>query len=69
MGLNIGSFFAGAQATGGGVIGMLGQFSSISLGLTALTGKSIHGLLTKEGPAKETAKEVKDLIQPGGQVV
>jgi len=34
--IGIGSFFAGAQATGGGLIGTLGQFSSISLGLNAL---------------------------------
>lgn len=43
--LSFGSFFAGGQAAIGGTTGMLGQISSISLGLTALTGKSIFNML------------------------
>lgn len=37
--IGIGSFFAGAQATGGGIIGTLGQFSSINFGLQAVLGQ------------------------------
>jgi hypothetical protein len=44
--LGLGSLFTGATSAVGGGVGMLGQISSVSLGLNAITGKGIHDLFS-----------------------
>lgn len=55
--LGIGSFFSGGQAGVGGAVGMLGQFGSINLGISALTGgKGVREVLS--GKPAEPRKTV-----------
>ncbi len=58
--IGIGTFFGGVTAGVGGGVGLLGQFGSVSLGMQALTGKSVHDLLGGLG-VKKTSSTV-----PGG---
>lgn len=48
--VGLGTFFGGASAGIAGGTSILGQFSTMNLGLQALTGKSLRGLAGKEGP-------------------
>ncbi|VVA43569.1 conserved membrane hypothetical protein [Candidatus Roizmanbacteria bacterium] len=61
--IGLGTFFAGATAAGGGAVGALGQFGSISLGLSAFTGKSIGEMvgLVKPRPGGANTGEPVDL--------
>lgn len=45
LNIGVGTFFGGAGALVGGAGGLIGQIGSWSLGISALTGKSIHDLL------------------------
>ncbi len=70
--LNFGAFFAGAQATGGGALGLLGRFSSISLGLQALgigvKPEQRTGLARLlGGPGKATSEETSASIDGGAK--
>lgn len=62
--IGLGTFFGGVTTGVGGAVGMLGQFGSISLGLQALTGKSINQLIGDGG--KGIAEGLKKLKQPAG---
>jgi len=50
LNIGLGTFFGGAAAVGGGGIGMLGQVGSLSLGLSAVTGKNIHDMFGAKKP-------------------
>lgn len=48
--IGLGTFFGGVKAGVGGATGLLGQFGSISLGIQALTGRSVHEIVAgKDG--------------------
>lgn len=59
IGIGLGTFFAGGAAVGGGLMGTVGQVGSLSLGITALTGKSLRAIaknpLSVFTPGKEDA--------------
>jgi len=56
IGLNIGTFFGGAGAVGGGAMGLLGQFSTASLGLTGI-GTLKKMLTPKKGETTPTPSD------------
>jgi len=53
--IGIGTFFGGVTAGVGSGVGLLGQVGSLSLGLQAVTGKSVHDLLGGLGVKTQTS--------------
>lgn len=51
--LGLGTFFGGAGAAMGGLTGLAGQVGSFSMGLSAITGKSINEIFKKGGSSKK----------------
>lgn len=61
--IGIGTFFGGVTAGVGSGVGMIGQVGSLSLGLQAVTGKSVHDLLSGFG-----VKTVPSVKPKGGNI-
>jgi len=55
LNFGFGTFFAGAGAAGGGAMSLVGQISTASLGISALTGKTI-GQLIHTAPTPDTER-------------
>ncbi|OGK70567.1 hypothetical protein A2446_02600 [Candidatus Roizmanbacteria bacterium RIFOXYC2_FULL_38_9] len=55
--LGLGTFFGGAGSAAGGGLSLVGQISTLSMGLSAITGKTIGQMIGTSGmPAPDTAR-------------
>ena len=53
--IGLGTYFGGTSAAVGGGIGLIGQVGSVSLGLSAITGKNIGEMVGIKQPLKAGA--------------
>lgn len=56
--IGLGTFFGGVSAGTAGATSLLGQFGSISLGLSAITGKGLHELIGGGGGSKNIGQQI-----------
>lgn len=57
LSFSLGTFFAGTGAGLAGGMGLMGQVSSLNLGVQALSGKSLTGLMSKAEPKAKSLEE------------
>lgn len=66
--IGLGTFFGGVSAGTAGATSLLGQFGSISLGLSAITGKGLHDLMSGDKAfGKQLGSSLKSVVNPSAQ--
>lgn len=66
--IGLGTFFGGVSAGTAGATSLLGQFGSISLGLSAITGKGLHDLMSGDKNfGKQLGGSLKSVVNPSAQ--